>query len=47
MVTLKFSTNVFKANIRVVYFQNILDGELKVCGHASVCTSTYTLAFVA
>lgn len=42
MVTFNFSTIVFKANIHEVYFQNVLDGRMKVYGHASV----YILAFV-
>lgn len=44
MVTFKFSTDMFKSNIHVVYFQNISDGEVKVCGQASVWVSVYTLA---
>lgn len=46
MVTFNFGTIVFKANIHEVYFQNVLDGRMKVYGHASVYQSVYILAFV-
>ena len=46
MVTFNFGTIVFKANIHEVYFQNVLDGGMKVYGHASVYQSVYIFAFV-
>lgn len=46
MVTFNFSTIVLKANIHEVYFQNVLNGGMKVYGHASGYQSVYILAFV-
>lgn len=46
MVTFNFSTIVLKPNVHGVYFQNVLNGGMKLCGHASVYQSVYVLAFV-
>lgn len=46
VASFKLTSNVFKANIHVLHFQNVLDGEMKVCMHTSVCMCVYMCAVV-